>query len=156
MIVVEKYREDGFPMPDRDNQRIPKEEKRQAKYCKEVAMHVYSQYVRGGCSVEGEMYTSLSDWRRYAYGRQSQEKYKDTYLGKVKETGVLPIGVSAKDARKAYANIDFSIMSPAPRILDAIISRMTKAVDVVSVDAIDAASGAEKETLKRGTIVEWR
>ena len=156
MIVVEKYREDGFPMPDRDNQRIPKEEKRQAKYCKEVAMHVYSQYVRGGCSVEGEMYTSLSDWRRYAYGRQSQEKYKDTYLGKVKETGVLPIGVSAKDARKAYANIDFSIMSPAPRILDAIISRMTKAVDVVSVDAIDAASGAEKETLKWGTFVEGR
>lgn len=103
--------------------------------------------------MEGEMYTSLSDWRRYAYGRQSQENYKDTYLGKVKETGVLPIGVSAKDARKAYANIDFSIMSPH-RILDAIIKQDDKGGGCSVESRCDRCSKrAGFETLKWGTFV---
>ena len=142
-------------MPDRDNVRIPKETKRGMEYCMKMCQHVYSSFIKGAANMTQEQLSSVATYRLYANGMQAQEKYKDNFLGK-ENNNVIPAGVTIGESRKAYASIDFSIMSPMPRIIEAVISKIKSSTDMVSVDAIDPESGAEKESLKWGAYVDGR
>ena len=156
MFAVQKYQEANYPLPNRDNSMIKTEQKRNADYCKRVCQHIYSSYLKGESMFTKDSLQGVTNYRLYAKGDQPQEKYKDAFLGRVQSSGVLGVGSNPIESRKAYANIDFSIMSPMPRIIDAVISKLKGSTDIVSVDAIDSASGAEKENLKWGTYVDGR
>ena len=156
MFCIPKYQENNYPLPDRDNLGYSTKHKRSADYCKRVAQHIYSSFIKGESLFTKESLKSVASLRDYAKGDQPQEKYKDVMLGRSSNNGVVGVGSNPLESRKAYANIDFSIMSPMPRIIDAVISKLKGSTDIVSVDAIDSASGAEKENLKWGAYVDGR
>ena len=156
MFEVQRYLDGDFPLPDRDNPNLTKEQKRDKDYCKRMCEHFYSSYIKGDAYFTKAEISNVFNYRLYANGMQSEDKYKDSFLGKVNNGSVLLSGQNPLAARKAYANIDFSIMSPMPRIKDAVISMLKASTNSVSVDAIDSKSGAEKENLKWGTYVDGR
>lgn len=155
MYISKKYQEAHYPMPDRDSGRIPKEVKRGKEYCMKMCEHAYSTFIKGSAYATQAEFNSVAEYRLYANGMQSQEKYKDGFLGK-NNNNIIPVGVTASESRKAYASIDFSVISPMPLIIESVINKIKRSTDNVSVDAIDPESGAEKENLKWGTYVDGK
>jgi hypothetical protein len=156
LFEASKYAHGTYTMPDRED---AKRDKDSREYALEVAQYVYSQFSRGGTYVDHDWYDSVTTNRNYALGMQSQEKYKDTFFGKEQTGNVLEnMGqdTSRKSRRNAYANLNFDIQSPMPRVMDAIIGALSKLVNRVSVDATDRYSGARREELKWGTYVDGK
>lgn len=151
----DKYSGQNFLMPSRET--VSTEDKRKPAYSKEVAQSVYSEFVKGKTWVSLGEYSTIAKNRGYSQGKQDDSRYRDSFLGK--ESKGISLGgdnASSREKRKAYANIDYTVMSPAPRIRSKIIGMLGDLVHRVSLDAIDSQSGAERESLKWGSYAEKR
>jgi hypothetical protein len=71
--------------------------------------------------------------------------------GEPETSGIVANSPTAK--RKAYNNIDFTVMSPMPRIMDALVGTLSEQTDLVSVDPTDKYSSGIKESMKWGLYV---
>ena len=143
-------------MPDRETKSADKESK---EYNLKVAEHVYSEFCRGATFVDYNWYDTVSRNRNYANGTQDVSTYMDAFYGKEEANTVIENFDTANTRlakRKAYANINFDIQSPMPRVMDSIVNKLSEYVNRVSVDASDKYSGAQRENLKWGTYVDGK
>ena len=153
---AEEYAKKNTSMPNRDN---PELDKDSSQYNLKVAEYVYSQFCKGTTQIDGYWYSSVRLNRQYALGMQDESIYMDSFYGKEDTNGVLQnfnTDNQKKARRKAYANLNFTIQSPMPRVMDAIVGKLMDSVNMVSVDAIDEHSGAKREELKWGTYVDGK
>lgn len=149
------YAGGSYSMPDRENDRLPKDE----KYHRQVAEYVYSQFCKGSTAVDYSWYNSVERNRSYARGQQDPSIYMDAFYGKESADGIVEAmnGDTQRLARKnAYANLNFAIQSTMPKIMDSIVGKLSEQVNRVSVDANDAYSGALRETMKWGSYVDGK
>lgn len=156
LFEASRYANGSYNMPDRED---TKRDKNSKEYALEVAQYVYSQFSKGGTYIDYDWYSTVQRNRDYSRGMQSQETYMDAFLGKEEDNTVLSTlgnANSRKARRKAYANLNFSIQSPMPRVMDSILGTLSKLVDRVSVDATDRYSGARREELKWGSYVDGK
>lgn len=153
----DKYAKGKYGIPNRDDEKISPEEKDSRKYNLEAARGFYHEFCKGGTFITSDEYDSVSEYRSYAYGNQDQAKYKNSYYGSEKDSTVseaLSEASTRKLKRKASENLNFTIQSPAPRMMDALIGKMSDMINLVSVDPSDQYSGAVKETAKWGAWVD--
>ena len=156
LFGADKYKVDGYVIPNRDDENISKEEKRDKEYCLAVSEGIYSEFVRGKIYWPTEYWSNIERNRAYALGRQSISKYQDQFYGRTTDGLVSPTDTDPDANRRAFANLNFEIQSPAPKIIDKLVGQLSQATDIVSVDPTDKYSGAQKETLKWGTYVDGK
>ena len=150
------YKKGNYSMVDREDKTLDKESK---EYNLKVAQYVYSQFCSGATYISHDYYTSVRRNRDYALGQQDQGIYKDLFYGKEQNNNTLEnfdMNNSRYARKKAYANLNFTIQSPMPRVMDSIVNKLSELVNRVSVDAGDEFSGAERENLKWGTYVDGK
>jgi len=141
-------------MPNRDDKALDKESE---KYNLQVAQSVYSEFCRGTTYVTSDYYSYVRTYRKYALGQQDKEIYMDVMYGTEQNNTLESIAKGGrKAARKAYNNLNFTIQSPMPRVMDSIVNKLVELVNRVSVDSPDKYSGAERENLKWGTYVDGK
>lgn len=154
---AESYAKKGYPAPDKEDASV---DKNSPEYNLKVAEHVYSQFCSGSTYISYDYYTTVRRNREYADGRQNENIYKDVFYGKEKDRGTLEDFADMNNTRharrKAYANLNFSIQSPMPRVMDSIVNKLSELVQRVSVDGQDQYSGAEREKLKYGAYVDGK
>ena len=144
-----------FNLHDRNDKGVSPTTKGSKKYCLDFVRGVYSDYLNGNTYISGDLYNKVAVYRSYAYGKQDSTQYDEQLFGKEEGSGIVVDSVDGKKKRRrAYLNINRSIMSPMPKVVDAIINKLGAGVNIVSVDAIDEKSGAMKETVKWGTYVD--
>jgi len=149
------YIKGSFPIPDRENHSITREQKQSKEYCKSMAQGIYSQYAKGATFwTSGDM-DRIAVNRGYAEGRQDVSRYMDSMYGKATSDGSI-VNDSAHQKRTAYANLSFKIMSPMPRIMDKLVGYISEATDMVSVDTLDSYSSGLKESMKWGLYVDGK
>lgn len=148
------YKKGVFPIPDRENKAITREQKQSKEYCKSMAQGIYSEYVKGATYWTAGDMDRISVNRSYAEGRQDVTRYMDSMYGKATSEGI--VNDSAHQKRTAYANLSFKIMSPMPRIMDKLVGYISEATDMVSVDTLDPYSSGLKENLKWGLYVDGK
>lgn len=119
-----------------------------------MAQAIYAEFVKGTTYWGQGDIDRISVNRSYAYGKQDAAKYMDSIYGKATADGI--ISDSAHQRRTAYANLDFTIMSPMPRIMDKLVGYITEMTDLVSVDTMDPYSAALKENMKWGLYVDGK
>ncbi|MCK5018374.1 MAG: hypothetical protein KAS32_15050 [Candidatus Peribacteraceae bacterium] len=144
-------------MPNRDDSNISSKEKDSVKYSLAMVQSIYKEFCQGKSYVGLEAYDSVEEYRSYAYGNQSSDRYINSFYGKdendtVEET--LSTETQRNMKRKAFSNLNFTIQSPAPRLMDSLTGKLTEFVNLVSVDTSDKYSGAVKESLKWGSWVD--
>jgi len=150
---VGRYKSGVYPMPDRESKKINKDSK---EYNLAVAQSVYSEFCKGSTYVPYTFYKNAETYRAYAQGKQSEEIYRDAAYGKETNNTLEQLVGSRDNHRKAYNNLNFTIQSPAPRVMDSIVNKLMELVNRVSVDATDQYSGAERENLKWGSFVDGK
>lgn len=150
----EAFAKSGVTMPDRDNKKIKKD----AAYYLQVSKYIYSEFCRGATLVTSDYYNGVRENRLYGLGQQSQDKYEQMFYGKEANNNTLEAIVEGNRGarKKAYANLNFEIQSPMPRVMDVVVNKLVELVNRVSVDAGDAYSGAERENIKWGTFVDGK
>jgi len=157
IFQADEYAKGNYPFPDRENRKIDKDSE---EYNLQVAQSVYSQFCAGSTLISGDAYTTVRRNREYADGNQDQNIYKDVFYGTDNANGTLDdfsrISNSRHSRRKAYANLNFSIQSPMPRVMDSVVNKLSELVGRVSVDGQDQYSGAERENMKWGTYVDGK
>lgn len=156
LFGADKYKEDGYVIPDRDDENLSKEEKRTKKYCLAVTEGMYSEFVRGRVYWPVEYWSNVDRNRAYAMGQQDVTKYQDQFFGKAKDGIIKPNDSDPESRRRAYANINFEVQSPAPKIMDSLVGQLSQVTNIVSVDPTDKYSGAQKENMKWGTYVDGK
>ena len=153
IFALDTYRRNQYSFPDREK----KTDKESQKYNLAVAQAVYSEFCRGGTYIAYDTYTAVKKYRAYAMGTQDPSIYENIFYGKENQTGTLEDLQNTKYARrKAYANLNFNIQSPMPKIMDVITNKLVDLVNRVSVDATDQYSGSERENAKWGTYVDGK
>lgn len=152
----EKYSKGKHVMPNRDNDDISPKEKDGKAYNLQWAQYIYHTFCNGSTYVSHNDYSSVERNRSYAYGNQSQQQYMDSYYGTDKDKTVSEaFGENERHKRrKAGGNLNFEIQSPAPRMMDALIGKLSELINMVSVDPNDKYSGAQKENAKWGAWVD--
>ena len=153
MIFAEKYKDMKYQIPNREDRKISRFDKLSKEYALSVCEGVYANYLRGTTFYNSFDANRVSRNRSYAYGNQDTTKYKDNFYGRPGQTGSM-IGETPESRRKAYANIDMTVVSPMPRIMDRIIGELASATDIVSVDTMDSYSSGLKESMKWGMFVD--
>lgn len=150
----EEYAKSGVVMPDRDNKKIKKDR----AYYLQVSKYIYSEFCRGATLITTDYYNGVRERRAYALGAQDSSKYQDMFFGKESNNNTLEAIVEGNRGarRKAYANLNFEIQSPMPRVMDGVVNKLVELVNRVSVDATDAYSGAERENAKWGAFVDGK
>lgn len=157
------YKNQGILRPREDIS--PKKKQEDDKYCLEYSRFIYGQYMSENCAIKDSMLELFRENRLYAEGRQSGQKYKDSFLGK--ESGPpIPttdvdndeeVDITPGEVNKildGFANINYhDIFSPLPKYVSNIIGIMTSQEHDVTVEAEDERSGTLKEEMKFDTIV---
>ena len=156
IFAQEQYAKGGYFIPDRESR---KEDKDSAEYARKVAEYVYSEMCSGKTYITHDLYTSVRRNRDYARGQQDRGIYEDAFYGRDANNNTLETVFERngrKINRKAYANLNFEIQSPMPRVMDSITNKIIELVERVSVDATDSYSGAERESAKWGAYVDGK
>jgi len=148
------YAKGGYPLPNRDNKEITSKDKDSAKYALAVSRALYSDFCGGKTAGGFDLYNFIDEYRSYALGRQDNSRYKDAYYGKSTQDGIVSSDENRYSKRKAFNSLNFDIMSPAPKTMDALLSIISKATDMVSVDPTDEYSANQKENIKWRTWVD--
>lgn len=155
IFAADTYKEDKYPMPDRNDKGISPKEKDSPRYNMAIAQSMYHEFCAGTTYVGMGLYNEVGRNRSYAYGQQDQSIYINAFYGSTKDDTVNEVLSEKRGfARKAGGSLNFEIQSPAPRMMDALIGKLSELVNVVSVDATDKYSGAEKENAKWGAWVD--
>jgi hypothetical protein len=148
----DEYAKGNYPLPNRDSKEITSKEKDSKEYNLAVARAMYSDFCGGRTMGGYDLYNFIDEYRSYALGRQDNSRYKDAYYGKSNNSdGLIQSDESRFSKRKAFNSLNFDVMSPAPKTVDALLSIISKATNYVSVDATDQYSANQKENLKWGT-----
>lgn len=155
---AEKYGKKGhYPMPLRSDENISPKEKEGGKYNMAMAQAIYHMFCSGSTQVGYESYSSVEEYRSYAFGNQDNTKYINGFYGRSSDDTVSERLQGESDRnmkRKAAANLNFDVQSPAPRLMDALIGKMRDFINSVSVDGIDQYSLDKKENAKWGAWAE--
>jgi hypothetical protein len=133
---------------------IPESEKQKPKYNKEMAMWVYSKYVRNRTSVGYGLDTYFDQLRLFGKGKQSEERYKpynkgvlDRSYGNVVSTDVDNGWSTDKEYRReGWGNINEEVISPLPNIKSTIKGQFVDVDYDIKAQNIDIDAGAEEET----------
>lgn len=132
----------GFPS---DN--VPKEQKNQLDYIRQVAQAIYSRWYNGrtlfGHSATG-WFQMMVD---YSEARQSSAPYRDWFLG-VKNDKNQTDRNFTEYSRKAYTNVSYEIVSPAPKFVSVIKSVLASSDYKVNVECLTKDAKYEKQYLK--------
>lgn len=156
-VSKQDYPKGKYNMPDRNDKGVSPAKKKKREYCLAFIRSVYTDYLNGNTFISSDLYNKVSLYRSYAYGKQDQTQYEEQLFGRAESGGIVLDGVEGKKRRRrAYVNINTQIMSPMPKIMDAIVNKLGANVNIVSVDAMDKYSGAVKETIKWGTYVDGK
>ena len=127
--------------------RIPKEEKQSLSYITQVAQAIYSRWYNGrtlyGQTATG-WFQMMTD---YGEGRQSSAPYRDWFLG-VQNDKNSPVNRMTQYARKAYTNVSYDIVSPAPKYLAVIKSVLSASDFKVKCESLTPTSNFEKQKKK--------
>ena len=154
MIKIDRYTTGAYPFPSRD--RDPKS--KDGEYCRQNAEAIYSLYLNGKTAWGYGRFSHFDTLRRYSTGQQDVEQYKTYLLNTTSENdddGVytsyddLPVSRLAK--RMGWYNIMWENLSPAPRIMSALLGKMEDVDYDVYVDMVDSKSQglAEHEKYKK-------
>ena len=123
-----------------------------------MAQYMYHSFANGSTFIGYDNYNAVDVYRSYARGQQDSKQYEDAYYnGGIKDSTVeeaLNEMATRNRSRKAGGNLNFSIQSPAPRMMDSLKGKLSELVNMVSVDPNDKYSGAEKENAKWGAWVD--
>jgi len=119
------------------------------------AEKIYTLFQAGKTWIPNALYSNIDYYRSYSDGRQSMEEVKDWVLGKSpnpKEANAfdsegwdLRDKQSPENKRKAWANIDFSPVSVAPKIKTKINEHIRSMYYEMTVKAIDSYSAKTEE-----------
>jgi len=142
-----------YVMPNRDNDQISPAEKDKPAYNLQMAQAIYKEFCRGGTYVDYASYSDVDINRSYAHGNQPQSIYENAYYGTDNTSTVsekIDDAAVKNKKRKAGDNLNFTIQSPAPKMMDSLIGKLSELINMVSVDPTDKYSGAVKETAKWG------
>lgn len=157
IFATDKYKKGNYSMPNREDRSIDKDSD---EYNLKVAQYMYHLFCKGSTFVSHDSYSSIRRNREYALGMQNEDIYRDVFYGKEGNSNTLrdisDMANSHSARRKAYANLNFSIQSPMPRVMDSIVNKLTELVNRVSVDATDQYSGGERENAKWGAYVDGK
>lgn len=158
IFASDVYAKGGYPMPDRDSKDITPKEKDSKEYNIAMAKAIYSLFCGGRTYAGRDIYNTVDEYRAYAYGQQDSERYKDAFYGKSQNGVISPLGGDEERTlrRKAFSNLNFTVMSPMPRVMDALVGKISKATDLVSVDPMDEYSTNLKDDIKWGTYVDGK
>jgi len=155
--LADKYKDGDYHAPDKEDKSINKDSE---EYNLQVAQYTYRLFAKGSTFISHDYYTSVRRNREYALGLQDQSIYEDSFYGKESDNNTLESLANRNNSRyarrKAYANLNFTIQSPMPRVMDSIVNKLVELVNRVSVDATDEYSGAEKENMKWGAYVDGK
>lgn len=160
IFAADKYgkgKDKHYPMPLRSDENISPEEKESGKYNLAMAQAIYHEFCSGGTQISNDAYSSVEEYRSYAFGNQDNSRYINSFYGKSSDDTVTERLASEADRtmkRKAAANLNFDVQSPAPRLMDALIGKMRDYINSVSVDGIDPYSLDKKEDAKWGAWAE--
>lgn len=129
--------------------RIPKEEKNSLSYITQVAQAIYSRWYNGrtlfGQTATG-WFQMMTD---YSEGRQSTAPYRDWFLGAQNDKNT-PANRGTQYARKAYTNVSYDIVSPAPKYVSTIKSLLSASDYKVKCESLTPTSNFEKQKKKWG------
>lgn len=135
----------GFPNDD-----VPPKEKLSKKWQLAAAMSMWSRYCNNS-TLWG--YTARQEFmlfRLYSDGRQPPDKYKDWFAGekKVQRQQGANNNIITQYLRKGYANVDYSIDSPASSFKRTIQSILSNSDYRVRANSISTSHVKEKERKK--------
>lgn len=149
---ADEYAKNGdYIMPNRSSEDISPEEKDKGAYNLQMAQSVYHEFTAGTTHVGYGEYSTVERNRSYMFGDQSEQIYIDSYYGVDRNNTVSETvneQATRDHRRKAGGNLNFSIQSPAPRLVDSLIGKLSDLINMVSVDPTDKYSGAQKESAK--------
>ena len=135
-------------LPNRD---IPEAEK-QGKYHRAWAKAIYSKYYNNRTGIPRDFQSDIDMLRLYGKGNQPESIYKKNKVkssGTNTSTDVDSTSTNSLDSiMDGRDNIDWTIVSIAPRIKSMVKAYLESAREDMFVDAIDANSGAATEDAK--------
>lgn len=154
MYYAKDYTENKYPFPEEIN---PTKKKRE--HCMRTAMAIYSKYVRNKCGVSYSALPSYRLLKLYGDGMQSEEIYKNYFVGdgsSKSEDATTGSDVDRvggwtqprKAKRKGYYNVLWKVISIAPKIKSALTGKFHNIEYDLVANPIDAKSGAKMETEK--------
>jgi hypothetical protein len=145
--VIDEYKDKQSPAPNRDIDPARKS----GRYSLEWAKYLYSLYVRGKCAWSQDHVTKFQEWRKYARGKQGNDKYKSFLLddsskmtGK-SQTDVVNTPLGRMANREGWVNVLFENISIAPKVMDAFHGMFDDVEFDIFVDAIDSNSKDRQE-----------
>lgn len=131
-----KYKDDFFGSPRHD---VDPKLKNEPLWNKEFAEYIYSSEMQNKSVTFCGKRDKIRELRKYSNSEQDITKYQDLMIGKLKQ---------GETKRKGYANLNFEILSLAPKF-KRIVLGIVEGIDFdISADAMDETSGVERETIK--------
>lgn len=128
----------GFPS---DN--VPREQKESLSFISQVGQAIYSRWYNGrtlfGHSATG-WFQMMTD---YAESRQSSAPYRDWFLGTKNDKNSMDRNFT-EYSRKAYTNVSYEIVSPAPKFISTIKSMLSASDFKVHVESLNKESSYQK------------
>lgn len=122
-------------------------EKKDEQYWLQVSNAIWARYDRGYGAFHKGSRDYVRKMRAYSSGRQSIEPYLDVIVGPKKlENG--------KWLRKGLMNIDYEVISIAPKLKELMLGLLEEIDHVISVEAVDEVSIDKKLTAKYQTFVK--
>ena len=151
MIAIEKYKEiSTFPSRNID----PRE--KGAEYCRKNAEVVYGLYLNNKTAWGYGHNVVFDRLRRYSTGKQDENQYKTYLLDNYGEEEAVissfdSSAISKMAKRQGWMNVMWDNLSPAPRILNALLGKMEDVDYDIYVDTIDSDSRglAEQEKYRK-------
>jgi hypothetical protein len=132
----------GFP-----SDKVPQELKKERGYMNQVAQAIYSRWYNGrtlyGHTATG-WFQMMCD---YSEGRQSSAPYRDWFVGITNDKNATERNFT-QYARKAYANVNYEIVSPAPKFVSTIKSLLSASDFKVNCQSLSPTSTFEKQKKK--------
>lgn len=148
MKYDESYQDSATQLPNRDR---PEEEK-QEQYHKQWAKAIYSKYYNNKTGIPRDFQSDIDLLRQYGKGNQPESIYKKNKTGGTTGTTSTDVDVTSNGSLSSIMdgrdNIDWTIVSIAPRIKSMVKAYLESAREDMFVDAIDADSGAKAEDAK--------
>jgi len=129
-----------FPPDD-----IDPEKKEKKEWGKRVADAIWSRFSTNATYWGYDNSNVFTMYRSYLEGRQDNGVYKDWFTGATKD---MPELARKNFARKGYANVDFRIVSYAPKVRAIIQSILSSSDYKVEANSLNPQSIAERKTMK--------
>jgi len=159
VVDKDKYSNPKYSIPY--SSEVPKSE---GKYYLAWFEAIYAYWLQGKTGISWVDTEKFRFLRKYGEGKQSEDLYKSILQGiprtanqptvREAETDVDTYSSGSKEAKqRGYANLLYDIVSPADKLLSALIGKLSKINMEISVDAIDETSKNEEERRKFETLL---